>query len=253
MLLHHLDLNPEASPAVVFLHGLGASGASWQFQIPAFLGAGYRLILPDLRGFGRSPYPGVTSIPAMAADVHELLLHLNIPKTHLIGISLGGAVALQFALDFPAGVDRLALANTFARYRPKHPGVWLYMLWRMALVHTVGLDVQARIVANRIFPHPHQADLREHLREQIRRSDPRGYRAALRALGRFNVQPRLGEIRCPTLVLTSEQDTTVPIEVQCELARGIPGARQIRFPESGHALSADQPEAFNAAVLAFLA
>lgn len=252
MHLHHLDLNPKESQTLVLLHGLGANGESWQLQTPFFTQAGYRTIIPDLRSFGQTPYPGHTSIAEMAGDVSELLTGLNIPQANILGISLGGTVALQFALDFPKQVDKLILVNTFAHLRPKNPGVWLYMLWRLILVHTIGLETQGKVVAKRVFPHPEQEIARQELMAQIRQADPRGYRATMRALGQFNVQPRLKEIHNPTLILTSEDDTTVPGDAQRALAQGISGARQILFPDGGHALSVDQAGAFNAAVLGFL-
>ncbi len=252
MHLHHLDFNPNAPNTLVLLHGLGANGESWQLQIPFFTEAGYRIVAPDLRSFGQSPYPGHTSIAEMAGDVAELLDHLHLPNAHILGISLGGTVALQFALDYPARVQKLVLVNTFAHLRPKNPGVWLYMLWRLILVHTIGLETQGKVVAKRVFPLPEQEIARQELLVQIRQADPRGYRATMRALGLFNVQPRLKEIRCPTLILTSENDTTVPTDAQRALARDIPAARQILFPQGGHALSVDQAGAFNAAVLSFL-
>ena len=250
--LHYLDLNASGHTAVILLHGLGASGSSWGLQFPAFEQAGYRIIAPDLRGFGQSSYPGQTSIAEMAKDVRNLLEQLKISKAHLVGISLGGTVALQFALDAPDRVHKLVLVNTFAQLRPKNLGVWVYMLWRLFLVHTIGMETQGKVVAQRVFPHPGQEVFRQQLREQIQQADPRGYRATMRALGQFNVNARLGEIRCPTLILTSEHDTTVPAETQRALAGSIPGARQILFPEGGHALSVDHAEGFNTAVLAFL-
>lgn len=253
MQLYSLDLNAAASSPLVLLHGLGANSQSWKLQIPYFTQAGYRLIIPDLRSFGQSPYPGHTSISEMAGDVRELLERLQIPRAHILGISLGGTVALQFALDNPQRVNKLVLVNTFAHLRPRNLGVWMYMLWRLILVHTIGLERQGRVVAQRVFPHPGQETFRRELLEQIRQADPRGYRATMRALGRFNVQARLGEIRCPTLVLTSEKDTTVPVESQRALVQGIAGGRQILFPHGGHALSVDQAEAFNTAVAGFLA
>ena len=250
--LHYLDLNTSGHTAAVLLHGLGASGSSWRLQFPAFEKAGYKLIVPDLRGFGQSPYPGHTTIAEMAGDVLQLLDHLQIEKAHVVGISLGGTVALQFALDAPDRVHKLVLVNTFAHLRPKNLGVWGYMLWRLFLVHTIGMETQGKVVAQRIFPHPGQEVFRQELMEQIQQADPRGYRATMRALGQFNVNARLGEIHCPTLILTSEHDTTVPAETQRALAGGITGARQILFPEGGHALSVDQAEGFNTTVLRFL-
>jgi 3-oxoadipate enol-lactonase len=252
MLLHHLDLNPRSSSSIVLLHGLGANCTSWRLQFPAFEQAGYRLIVPDLRSFGQSSYPGSTSIAEMAGDLLHLLDHLQIQTAHVVGISLGGTVALQFTLDSPTRIVKLVLVNTFACLRPKNLGIWMYMLWRLLLVHTIGLETQGKVVAQRVFPHSGQQALREELMAQIRQADVHGYRATMRTLGLFNVQSRLREIRCPTLVLTSEKDTTVPAETQRALTRGIAGARQIHFSKGGHALSIDQAEGFNAAVLGFL-
>lgn len=165
---------------------------------------------------------------------------------------MGGVLAQQLILDHPDLVRRLVLVNTFACLRPERLEVWLYFAWRFLLVHTLGLPVQARAVASRIFPAPHQAALRQVLIDQIQQADPRGYRAALRALARFDVRRRLGEIDRPVLIVTAEQDTTVPPKNQAVLSRDIPGARQVFIPNAGHAVTVDQPVIFNSLLLEFL-
>src|SRR5262245_8113582 len=97
--LHYLDVNPVGRRTVLLLHGLGATSRSWRPQIIALAGAGYRILAPDLRGFGQSTYPGRTSLAEMAQDVAELLRAVAPEPVGVVGISMGGAVALHLALD----------------------------------------------------------------------------------------------------------------------------------------------------------
>jgi pimeloyl-ACP methyl ester carboxylesterase len=253
--IHYLDPNPTGKKTVLLFHGLGATCDSWQLQIPALTEAGLRVLAPDARGFGSSDYPGGgVSIPTLAADMASLLdaLLADGQRVSVVGISMGGTLALQLALDRPDRPDKLALVNTFARLRPKSLRVWSFYLLRFFLVHTVGISTQARIVAGRLFPHPDQILLRQAFTEQILQADPRGYRAALRALARFNVTGRLKEIQVPALVVTGERDTTVSIETQAKLASGLPKARQVVIPEAGHAVTVEKPEVFNRLLIEFL-
>jgi len=251
--LHYLDHNSGAEKVVLLLHGLGATGDSWQLQFPALSDAGFRSIAPDTRGFGSSTYPGGnTSISEMSGDFIALLEHLKTGPVHVVGISMGGTHALQFALDAPEMVHKLVLVNTFARLRPHKTSDLIYFASRMLIIYTLGLSIQARMVSNRLFPNPDQEELRQELITQINQADPKGYRSAMRALGLFNVESRLSEIRKPTLVITGERDTTVPPELQSNLAKGIANAHQVVIPNAGHAVIVDQPQVFNETLLAFL-
>jgi pimeloyl-ACP methyl ester carboxylesterase len=184
----------------------------------------------------------------MATLLERVLGH----PAHIVGISLGGALALQMALDDPSLVQKLVLVNTFARLRPESPGIWLYFAMRSILAHTLGMPIQARAVARHIFPQAAHANLRAILYGQIVQADPRSYRATMRALARFDALPRLNEVRQSTLVITGDRDTTVPPACQRILAAGIPFARQSIIPNAGHAVIAEQPEAFNRILLEFL-
>ncbi len=251
--IHYLDPNPSGKPAVLLLHGLGAMGESWKLQFPPLTEAGMRPIAPDVRGFGDSSYPGgELTIEVFARDMAELLETLGVAPAHVVGISMGGTIALQLAMDRPELVRKLVLVNTFASLQPKGIGGRLYFLARMLMAHTLGVPTQAKMVAKKLFPRPEQEQLRRDLIAQIERANPKAYRAALSALGKFDVVDRLAEIRAPTLVITGSEDTTVPLENQRVLAERIPGARQVTIQGAGHAVIADSPEAFNEALLAFL-
>jgi pimeloyl-ACP methyl ester carboxylesterase len=250
--IHYLHENPQGAPAVLLLHGLGGTGASWQRHAAWLTEAGYRVLAPDMRGFGQSGYPGRTSIRAMAQDMAELLQRAGAAPAHVVGISLGGTVAQQLALDNAALVRSLVLVNTFAKLRPDGPRAWLYYLARLALVHTLGLGVQARLVGRYMFPGPDQEEQRRELYQQVVRSNVHAYRATMRALWAFDVEGRLGEIRVPTLVVTGDQDSTVSPRNQRGLVEKIPGARQAIVANANHAVPLDQPAAFQRILGEFL-
>ncbi len=250
---HYLDPNPEGETAVLLLHGLGATGESWQPQFPALIEAGFRPIAVDARGFGQTPNPDRRwSQVQVARDMDALLAALDIPSAHAVGISMGGTLALQLALDFPRRVQRLVLVNTFARLKPTSPFGWLYFFYRYLLVRFVSLETQAKLVAGRTFPKAEHEDLRQMLIEQIRQADPRSYRAAMLTLATFDVLDWLPTVQAPTLVVTGDQDTTVPPPAQRHLVEGIPNARQVVIQGAGHAVTADSPGEFNRVLLEFL-
>lgn len=251
--IHYIEENRQGNPLVVLLHGLGATSNSWQLQIPALVQRGFHVLAPDAPGFGRSTFPGGSiNIQNIAGYLSEFIEKMEGESACLVGISMGGTLALQIALDRPGVVQRLVLINTFANLRPKNLEVWLYFIWRFLLVHTVGIPTQAQAVAKRIFPKPEQGELRKLIIDQILEASPRAYRAMMRALALYNVEKRLSEIRCPTLVITGEEDNTVPVKDQLRLVNQIPLARHVIITNAGHAVTVEQPESFNGALIQFL-
>ena len=238
---------------MILLHGLGVNGSSWQLQIPALVEADFRVVAPDTRGFGLSTYPGgKTTIQTMAEDLVELMDSLRIEKPDVVGISMGGTIALQFAIDHPELIRKLVLVNTFAHLRPYSLSAWFYFAVRLVLIQILGLRAQAQAVSKRLFPRPDQEELRQLLVFQIMQADPNGYRAAMLALWSFNVTNRLKSIATPTLVITGDSDTTVPMGVQQQLAERIPNAQQVFIRQAGHAVTVEKPTEFNQALMLFL-
>jgi 3-oxoadipate enol-lactonase len=247
------DPNPAGKPAVLMLHGLGTDNQSWAFQLPALLENGVRPIILDIPGFGKSPYgKRKWSIARVAAEIAGMIgKALPVPVT-LVGISMGGTIAIQIALDFPGCVERLVLVNTFAALRPRRLNDLAYLVVRFLRANLRGIQTQAELVAQRIFPEPDQEPLRKVLIGSILQSDPAIYRAAMRSLGLFDVKKRLAEISIPTLVVTGTIDSTVSPTVQAVLAANIPGAKQVLIPGGRHAVIADHPDLFNRVLLDFL-
>jgi pimeloyl-ACP methyl ester carboxylesterase len=212
-----------------------------------------RPIIVDIPGFGKSPFTKRNwSIPGAAAEIAGWVLKTLTVPLQLVGISMGGTIALQLALDYPQIVERLVLVNTFAALRPTRLKDLTYLVGRFMRANLLGVEAQAEMVAWRIFPEADQEPLRKILIDSILQSDPAVYRAAMRSLGLFDVKKRLREISIPTLVITGTLDSTVPPLVQAVLAEKIPGARQVLIPGGRHAVIADHPERFNQALLEFL-
>jgi 3-oxoadipate enol-lactonase len=251
--LHYLDPNPGGHPSVLLIHGLGADATSWALQFPVLIGAGLRPIAVDIPGFGQSPYCGKGwSIRWVAALMAGLLDELQTGPVLVVGLSLGGTIAQQFALDTPHLTLKLVLVSTFAVLRPDNLNGWVYFLQRFILVNTLGLQAQAKVVAQRIFPNPRNEQMRTILVDSISRADPRAYRKAMTSLALFNSLKRLHEINVPTLVITGADDNTVNPSRQRSLVEGIPNARQVIIPHAGHAVPVDQAEWFNKEMLEFL-
>lgn len=255
--LFYLDeLPPTAlistSKVVLLLHGLGVNSASWQLQIPALAAAGYRVLAPDAPGFGQSTFSGCNTIASMTDSILRLLDKLQVQLVDIVGISMGGTLALQIALEQPQSVHHLVLVNTFARLKLGNPYLFPYYALRFVLIHVLGLPEQAKIVARRIFPHSGQEILRAELEAQVCQANIHAYRSTMRALVQFNVLKQLPTICKPTLVITGDCDTTVHPDNQRPLVEKIPSARQMIIPGAGHAVSVEKPQLFNQVLLEFL-
>jgi 3-oxoadipate enol-lactonase len=242
---------PDGAP-IVLLHGLGSSSADWRYQLSA-LGASYRVIVPDLRAHGRSPRgSGRLNVETLAADVVALLDTLHAPPAHVVGLSLGGCVGLALALDHPARVRSLTLVNSFARLTPAGSRGALRMIVRLGLLACAPMRLVAAHVARGLFPRPDQRELYLAAVASLAGNPRRTYLASIRGLLSFDVRGRLGEIRCPTLVVVGARDTTVALAARRLLQQSIPGAELIVVDDSGHVTPYDQAERFNRLLLAFV-
>ena len=235
---------------ILLVHGLGASHDDWRLQIPDF-SARHRVIVPDLRGCGTSERREPFTIPQHARDMVALLAALSIERAHVVGLSMGGAIAIEFALRAPARLRSLVLVNTA-------PGFTLTnwqrrrMAWLRALLALVlGVKGVARWSGKAVFPARSQGRLRRRYIRAASHTNRWAYLATLRALTRWNAESRLAAIRAPTLVIGAEHDLTTSAEKRRWCAR-IHGARFVEFANSRHHSELDSPDRFNREVLAFL-
>lgn len=236
---------------LVLLHGLGSSTEDWEYQIPEF-SKHYRVIAMDLRGFHRSPHgDGALSIPRFASDVWSLLRKLGVDRFYLVGHSMGGAIALQLAVNHSTAVTKMVIANSVPSFQPQTFKQYFEVWYRQILMRLLGPVRLAKIGAQRMYPGDHQEALREKSIQRGSRNGP-SYLESLKALTRWSVLNRLQDLRMPVLVLAAEHDYFTR-EDMVQFAHALPKGRFHLFPGTHHGLPLEVPELFNPAVLKFLA
>jgi pimeloyl-ACP methyl ester carboxylesterase len=234
---------------VVLLHAAAGHSQVWEYQLPAFAAAGYRVVAYDRRGFGRSVTDPAGPQPGTAADdLLGLVNHLSIDRFHLIATAAGGGVAFDFALSFPDRLRSVVVANAVG-------GV---------------LDDEYLALGERLRPAPQFNALPPDVRElgpSYRAANPDGTRRWLELehlsrtagtqlvdQGRRNhiTFALLETLKVPTLLLTGDADLYAPPAVLRLFAARIKGSESVIVPEPGHSAYWERPEIFNRVVLEFL-
>lgn len=244
--LHHVIDGAEDAPAVVLFPSLGSTLEMWEPQV-APLAEHFRVIRVDPRGHGRSPVPpGPYTIDDLGGDVLELLDTLGVDQASYVGISLGGAVGLWLAENAPDRFHRFALLCP-----PAGPADNAQM-WtdRAATVRAEGTRAITDMTLGRWFL-PDFGDV-DAIRQQLLDTPDEGYAACCEALGTTDLRDKLADITAPVLLITTEQDTSVPPETVIPLASAIPGAHLEIVQNAAHLVTYSHPEVINPLLLAHL-
>lgn len=237
---------------IVFIHGLGSSGRDWEYQIDYFSDH-YQVIVLDVRGHGNSDKPpGPYSIPLFARDTAEMIKGLDIAPAHVVGISLGGMIALQLAVDERELVRSLVIVNSGSEMVVRTMKDRLEILQRFLIVRLLGMRKMGEVLGGRLFPKPDQQELQQMFADRWAENDPRAYREAMRAIVGWSVTDQLHKIESPTLVVAAEHDYT-SIEDKAPLVNGTKNVELVIIENSRHATPVDQPVEFNKVLSAFLA
>lgn len=239
-------------PAVVFVHGLGATSSVWHAQ-RTVLSRNFRAISFDLSGAGRSgKAKRAYSIDAWAEETAGLLEQLQVPAAVIVGHSMGTLVVQRFAARFPQRTRALVLAGALTEL--PEPAKELY-LQRAALVEREGMVSVADLILNgALTPGTREGNLALTglAREMLLSTDPAGYAGHCRALVAGSARADQPRITCPTLLLVGDQDTVTPLAVQQQITAVIPDSRLRIVPRTAHLTMLEVPEAFNAHLLEFL-
>jgi pimeloyl-ACP methyl ester carboxylesterase len=241
---------------VVLLHAFPLSRAMWAPQLDA-LQDSYRLVAPDLRGFGGSAaFPSAPSLDRLADDVAELLDELPIRERIVLGgLSMGGYAALAFARRHADRLRGLILADTKAEADDAEGKANREKVIAFAAQHTA-LDVLEQMLGKLIgsetmAQRPEVVQLVRQIAAAQTSAAIIGAQQAMR--DRPDSGPSLAAIAVPTLVIVGEQDTLTPPALSESLAARIRGAQLVHIAGAGHLSNLEKPAEFNAAVRAFLA
>jgi pimeloyl-ACP methyl ester carboxylesterase len=247
---------------VVLLHGFPDCGRLWRHQVPALAGAGFRVVVPDLRGYGRSGKPGAVgaySLSVVARDVMAILADLHIAQAHVVGHDWGASLAWALACLAPGSVDHLAVLSV------GHPGTFLRTLeqreksWYMLLFQFPG-------IAERWLTENNWANFRRWGRhpdtgQVIAELEASGsltpglnwYRANIPPESWAGPPPQLPPVHAPTMGIWSTGDTALTEAQMTDSAENVAGPwRYERLDGPGHWMQLQAPDQLNALLLDFL-
>ncbi len=252
--LSHINLYYEITgqgDSLLFIHGLGSSTRDWALQV-AYFSKHYRVITVDVRGHGQSDKPpGPYSVPLFAADIAEFLKALDLSPVHMVGLSMGGAIIFQLAVNVPHRIKSMVIANSAPEVIARTFKEYIMLYQRLFVVRFLGMRKMGEILAPRLFPKPEQEELRLIFIERWAENDKRAYFDALQGLIGWSVVDRLSTIRCPTLVISADRDLTPVSDKEAYVAK-IPQAKLVVIKDAHHATPVERPKAFNKAVMTFL-
>lgn len=238
---------------ILLLHGLGSTKADWNDQITA-LAEKHRVIAPDFRGHGNSTKPKSKKeygVGLCAEDMRLLLQDLKVTQCAIIGFSMGGAVAFDMAVKYPALLSKMVIVNTAPDFNKLG---WLgkkMVLERTLSLKFSGMEPLARKVSNGMFPEEHQKKLREAFYKRAKINDVNAYYHSFRSLMRWGIGDEIKNINIPTLVIASEMDYT-PVSLKESYAQKMQNASVVVIKNSRHGVTMDQPEDFNKTALKFI-
>lgn len=248
---HYVLDDRSGGPALTFVHQLGGDLTVWDTLAGHFRHR-YNVLRYDLRGHGtsaisREPF----GVAQLAADLGAMLDAAGVTHTHLVGMSMGGMVAQQFALDYPSRVLSLALCDTSSRTPHEARDMWNE---RAALVRREGTAALADATMERWFTPGFRHANREtvgKIRDVLLRTAPEGYAMACEALRDFDAHDRLAELRVPTLAVAGRYDNGTPVAVTQALAETIAGAR-FEVLDAAHLAPVEESHGFTALLETFL-
>ena len=245
-------LSAGDGPHVILLHGAGGGGAvTWYPSISA-ISKKFHVIAPDIVGYGESDKPNAAyNRPYFSTWLNKFLLALRISKAHIVGLSQGGAIALQFALDYPELVDKLILIDSAALGAKPSFMSFVGLLW----MNSFPSRLASRYLSRYLLFNPDNRDpnLAHYSIEVLKREGGKnaffqGKGSAVSAIP----EKLLRQIKNDTLIIWGENDSMFSINHGEAAAKIMPNAKFYRINNAGHMPLMDQPAIFNKALLDFL-
>ncbi|MFC9943750.1 alpha/beta fold hydrolase [Streptomyces pratensis] len=249
------DQGPSDGIPVVLVHGHPFDHTMWAPQVEALTAAGYRVVTPDLRGYGGSEVvPGTCLFSDFADDIAALLDMIGVQQAVIGGVSMGGQITMEFQRSHPERVCGLILSDTSPVAETEEGKAFRNALADRLLAE--GMDGYADEVIDKMIARYNitaRPDVAEHVLAMMRRTAPEGAAAALRGRAeRPDYRDTLAGASVPVLVLVGADDFYIPVSDAQAMHRLIPSADLVVIEQAGHLPGAEQPAAFNDALLNFL-
>lgn len=237
---------------LILTHGLGGNAQRWEPLVPE-LSHHYQVLTWDVRGHGQSDKPeGDYTVKLFASDLAAILKKEQIRSAFVLGHSMGGIIALRFALDFPNLCAALIVSSSTAEVNLQ---ATKYYQDLAATVMEKGMEAippSPQRTFSRSFIENNSEAVAEFLRNRPL-NDPSCYARSVLAISDYNYNKELANICCPTLIMVGDQDVQAPPGGSVRMRRLIPNSKLVIFKDCGHASYTEQPEVFTRTLLDFLA
>ena len=249
------DQRGEGPDTLLLVHGHPFNRSMWAPQTSAIAAAGWRVVVPDLRGFGETTVvPGITRFDVFAADLASLLDHLGIEDAVIGGLSMGGQIAMEFARQYPQRVRGVLLSATFCEPETddgkRRRNDMADRLLREGMRPYAEEVLPKMLAARSIATLPAVA---AHVTAMMQATDPEGAAAALR--GRAERPPyesTLASLTVPTLVVVGSEDAFTTREQAEHMRDLVQGSELVWLAGVGHMPNLESPELFNATLIRWL-
>jgi 3-oxoadipate enol-lactonase len=249
----HYRIDGASGPWVTFITGIANDITMWDGQVPALAGD-FRVLRYDLRGQGNTPATDPPySIELLQQDLIALWDRLDIEKSHLVGLGLGGAIAQAAAIDHPGRIDRLVPSCCRARMVPDFAALWHDLT---ATVKAGGIEPIVEPTVQRWFSDAFKAanpGVLEDARRMIRGTSVAGYLGCAGAFLGLAIEDRLPRIQARSLYVSGAADQRGgPPALMAGLAAKVPGARHASVPDAAHIANIENPQGYNRVIADFL-
>ncbi len=252
VLLNYQIEGPDGAPWITLSHGLATNFGMWAY-LAGLLSQKYRVLRYDARGHGQSSVPdGNYTLDLLVGDAKRLLDALGIEKTHFVGLSMGGMVALGLALKHPERLRSISVCDARAQATQEYKDGWTH---RIGVARDGGMDALVERTLERWFTpafRNSKPKALDEMRMMIRATPAAGYIGCASALQNLDFGARLGELRMPVLYLVGADDLGAPPAVVKGMHAATPGSRFVEIPEAGHIANIEQPERFAQAITSFI-
>jgi len=243
-----------SGPLIVFLHGIGGNRTNWRDQLSVFA-RDFHAVAWDARGYGDSDdYEGPLNFGNFADDLCRVLDHFGATRAHLVGLSMGGMIALDFATRYADRAATLTLCDSlpgFTHLSEAQRAEFIRLRQEPLLAGKEPSDMAPAVARSLLGKNP-RAGSYERLVESMSALHKQSYLKTIAGSANYGRKLDLESIAVPTHVVVGDEDTLTPPAMSREIARRIPGARLTIIEGAGHLSNIEQPEAFNRAVLDFL-
>jgi len=247
--IHYLEAGQ--GPNLIFLHGLGGEGNNWALNIGP-LSEKYHVYAPDQIGFGNSSKPLIEyRIETFVEFLRAFMTALNIPKATLVGNSLGGWIAADFAIRYPEKVEKLVLVDA-AGLGPEGPPTPLPVDLNPASPSGMRKVLEFIVYDKRSIT---DEVARQAFERRLKNGDGYTIQRVVAGLvaGNQYLDSKISSIKAPTLVLWGREDMLTPLSLAERFQKAIPGAKLTVFEQCGHIPQVEKPQEFNKTLLEFLA